>query len=98
MAGQEMEELILVKRRVDELIDGYRAVKEEISLVRSEKDELHSKLMVKEKDLELIKKEFDRAKLSGAMMGDSVDTFDAKKRINELVREIDNCIALLNNI
>ncbi|MCD4770368.1 MAG: hypothetical protein K8R35_09395 [Bacteroidales bacterium] len=98
MAGREMEELILLKRRVDKLIDGFKTTKEELGKVRSENEELKNLLLGKEKDLELIKKEFDRAKLSGAMMGEGAETNDAKKRINELVREIDNCIALLNTI
>ncbi len=98
MAEREMEEIILVKRRVEELIKGYNATKEELRNVRSEREELKVILHKKENDLELIKKEFDRAKLSGAMMGGGVDAGDAKKRINELVREIDDCIALLNNI
>lgn len=93
-----MEELILLKRSVNELIDGHRTTKEELIRVRSEKEELRELLFKKEKDLELINKEFDRAKLSGAMMGGGVETDDAKKRITDLVREIDNCIALLNNI
>lgn len=93
-----MEELILLKRRVEKLIIGYKATKDELDRVRSEKEELNGLLLEKGNDIELIKTEFDRAKLSGAIMGEGVDTHEAKKRINELVREIDNCIALLNNI
>ena len=35
-------------------------------------------------------------KLSVSLQGDEQDTQAAKQRINELVREVDKCIALLN--
>lgn len=35
-------------------------------------------------------------KLSASLHGEEQDTQAARKRINELVREIDKCIALLN--
>ena len=35
-------------------------------------------------------------KLSVSLQGDEHDTQAAKQRINELVREVDKCIALLN--
>jgi predicted nucleic acid-binding Zn-ribbon protein len=98
MAGRELDELIHLKSRVAELIKGYSALRDELAMVRSEKDTLADELVGKETELGNFKKEFDRVKLSGAMLGDGDEPQDAKKRINELVREIDNCIALLNNI
>ena len=98
MAGRELDELIHLKSRVAALIKGYSALRDELATVRSEKDTLADELAGKETELGNFKKEFDRVKLSGAILGDGDEPQDAKKRINELVREIDNCIALLNNI
>ena len=98
MAGRELDELIHLKSRVAELIKGYSALRNELAAVRSEKEALSNELEGKEEELSNFKKEFDRVKLSGAILGDGDEPQDARKRINELVREIDNCIALLNNI
>jgi len=98
MAGRELDELIHLKSRVADLISAYNALNDEHTSLRSEKDALSTELEGKEVELENFKKEFDRVKLSGAILGEGDESHDAKKRINELVREIDNCIALLNNI
>ncbi len=98
MAGRELDELIHLKSRVAELIKGYNALRDELAALRSEKEVLNRELEGKELELDKFKKEFDRVKLSGAILGDGDESQDARKRINELVREIDNCIALLNNI
>jgi hypothetical protein len=45
------------------------------------------------KELEL---KYERIKLSGALLGDGENAGEAKKKITELVREIDKCVALLN--
>jgi hypothetical protein len=39
---------------------------------------------------------YERIKLSGALLGEGESASEAKKKINELVREIDRCVALLN--
>jgi hypothetical protein len=43
-----------------------------------------------------LEKKYERIKLSGAILGDGENTVEAKRRINELMREIDKCIALLD--
>ena len=96
MAGRELDELVLLKSRVAELVESYNSLKDEFTQVRSENTSLNNKLGGKEEELDKIKKEFDRVKLSGAILGDGNESHDADKRINDLVREIDNCIALLN--
>lgn len=98
MAGRDLDELIHLKSRIAELIKAYNTLRDELAALRSEKDALNDELEGKEVELDNFKKEFDRVKLSGAILGDGDKPQDARKRINELVREIDNCIALLNNI
>ena len=45
------------------------------------------------KELEI---KYERVKLSGALLGEGENASEAKKKITELVREIDRCVALLN--
>ena len=98
MAVPEMEDFILLKRRVEELINDFKTTQDELNKVKSEKDELLKSLKDKEGDLVKLSSDYERVKLSGAILGESDDSQEARKRINVLVREIDNCIALLNNI
>ena len=39
---------------------------------------------------------YERLKLTGALLGEGENATEAKRKINELVREIDRCVALLN--
>jgi hypothetical protein len=45
------------------------------------------------KELEI---KYERVKLSGALLGEGENAHEAKRKITELVREIDKCVALLN--
>ena len=57
---------------------------------------LKKKLIEKESENSELIKNYERVKMSGALLGGSENAFEAKKKINELVREIDRCVALLN--
>jgi len=54
--------------------------------------------MIQEREVEMkeLEKKYDRIKLTGALLGDGENAVEAKRRINELMREIDKCIALLD--
>mgnify|MGYP006939912782 CR=1 FL=1 len=45
----------------------------------------------------ILNEELKTARVANAISGSSDDSYEAKMRINQLVREIDKCIALLNN-
>ena len=45
------------------------------------------------KELEI---KYERIKLAGALLGEGENGAEAKKKIMDLVREIDRCVALLN--
>ncbi|MDZ7739024.1 MAG: hypothetical protein U5K32_08180 [Bacteroidales bacterium] len=98
MTGSEVEELILLKGKVEKLLGRYEEVKKELYAERSEKVRLASNLHDKGEEIEELNKEYNKLQLSGAIKGDEESARLARKRINYLVREIDKCIALLNNI
>jgi len=98
MSVPGMEDFILLKRRVEELINDFKKAQDELEKAGSEKKELLLKLEEKEGELNKLNSEYERVKLSGAILGGGDDPQEARKRINILVREIDNCIALLNTI
>ncbi|HUS86895.1 MAG TPA: hypothetical protein VMW76_06630 [Bacteroidales bacterium] len=98
MTGPEAEEFILLKRKIEDLLNDYKLALSELDKVRSENQQLQNRLGTNECELAELKKEIGKVRLSGAILGDGDNSQEARKRINDLVREINNCIALLNNI
>ncbi|MFO7755082.1 MAG: hypothetical protein R6V34_03755 [Bacteroidales bacterium] len=98
MTEREVEELIRLKGKVEKLLDRYEQTQKGFDAERSEKEKLAGALYDKDEELEGLKKEYNKLQLSGAIKGDEESARLARKRINYLVREIDKCIALLNNI
>ncbi|MCF8221906.1 MAG: hypothetical protein K9J25_02080 [Bacteroidales bacterium] len=98
MTEREVEELILLKGKVEKLLGNYAGILKQLEEERSKRKEVEGLLNEKEKDYNKLEKKYSKLQLSGAIKGDEESTRVARKRINKLVREIDNCIALLNNI
>ncbi|MEZ4999528.1 MAG: hypothetical protein R2744_00355 [Bacteroidales bacterium] len=90
--------MVLLKQKVIDLISHFEKTREDNRRLRSENEKLRYELEAGTVKLRELEREYDRLKLSGAILGDGEHSQEAKKRINNLVREIDNCIALLNNI
>ena len=96
MSGQGYEELIILNRKLDELLTRYNNLKTEVIDLKSGNEVLKATLQerdLKRKELEI---KYERVKLSGALLGEGENALEAKKKITELVREIDKCVALLN--
>ena len=96
MSSEGYEELKLLNRRIDELIINYNNLKTEYENLKSGNEALKEALQERETEMKELEKKYDRVKLTGAILGDGENAKEAKKKLNELVREIDRCIALLN--
>jgi len=96
MSGQGYEELIILNRKLDELLDRYNNLKGEVSNLRNGNEVLKNMLYDREEKLKELEIKYERVKLSGALLGECENALEAKKKITELVREIDKCVALLN--
>jgi predicted nucleic acid-binding Zn-ribbon protein len=96
MSGQGYDELKLLNRKIDELVNSYSSLKHECENLKTEKEALKTVLLDRETEMKELEKKYERVKLAGALAGDGENAIEAKKKITELVREIDNCIALLN--
>ncbi len=96
MSGQGYEELKLLNRKLDELLNRYNDLKAVNRELGRKNDELGLKLKEHEEKIMQTETEFERLKLSGALLGGGENVTEAKKKITELVREIDRCVALLN--
>lgn len=96
MSGQGYEELIILNRKLDELLDRYNSLKSEVTDLKKGNDILKGILESREEKLKELEIKYERVKLSGALLGEGENAHEAKRKITELVREIDKCVALLN--
>jgi predicted nucleic acid-binding Zn-ribbon protein len=96
MSGQGYEELIVLNRKLDELLDRYNNLRNEVKDLKNGNDVLKTMLQDRDEKLKELEIKYERIKLSGALLGEGENAFEAKKKITELVREIDRCVALLN--
>ncbi len=96
MTGQGYEELKNLNSKIDELIRRYNALKDENKNLKTLNENLENELRRRENEFKELEKKYEILKLTGALLGDNEHGMEMKRRINELMREIDKCIALLD--
>jgi predicted nucleic acid-binding Zn-ribbon protein len=96
MSGQGYDELIILNRKLDDLLNRYNILKDELTELKSGNEALKKELQEREVSIKDLEIKYERSKLSGALLGEDEYGVEAKRKITELVREIDRCVALLN--
>ncbi len=96
MTGRGLDELIVLNSKLDELLARYNNLRTEVADLKNANEELRVVLRERDNKIKDLESRYERAKLSGALLGDGENATEAKRKINELVREIDRCVALLN--
>jgi chromosome segregation ATPase len=96
MSDQGYEELTLLNKKLEELFERYNDLRTKNKGLKTENEIIKQQLQEKEERIKQLEIRYERVKLSGALLGEGENAVGAKKKINELVREIDKCVALLN--
>jgi len=96
MSGQGYEDLIILNRKLDELLKRYTDLLTEAEELRKSNVGLKNMLHNSDERIQELETKYERVKLTGALLGEGENATEAKKKITELVREIDRCVALLN--
>ncbi len=96
MTERESELLREFKGKLDKLIDQYLRVKSENQLLIEENSQLKEQIRFLGMGNEELLKQREDLKFAKSLLGADQDSHGAKLKINRIVREIDNCIALLN--
>jgi len=96
MTGKVYDELKNLNNKLDELIHRFINLKEENRNLRTLNDKLEKMLHEREAELKELEHKYETLKITGALLGEGEAGQEAKRKINELVREIDKCIALLD--
>jgi septal ring factor EnvC (AmiA/AmiB activator) len=93
----EQEEVVRQLRyRIRLLMARYQSLKHENESLVAEKSELLTLVEKQKKDISNLEQQYTKAKLAKSVLVPSDDRDAAKAQINRIVREIDECIALLN--
>ena len=85
-----------LKGKVQRLFDLYENLEREKEKLESVNQSLREEIDKLNFEKEKLRKEFENRKLSEIIASAYGDKQEAKKKINNLLREIDRCIALLN--
>jgi chromosome segregation ATPase len=96
MSAPGQEELMILTRKLDELLTRYQGLKSEIETLTIANEVFKAKLQEREERITELEKRYERVKLSGALLGEGENAGEARRKLNDLVREIDKCVALLN--
>ena len=96
MKNNYIEIITDLKEKVKKLITLYNDSKLSEKLLKEKNKELENKLLTIEKEYNNLEQKYNNLKIAKSVLVGSDDTHDAKIKINRIVREIDNCIALLN--
>jgi len=93
----EQEEMIRQLRyRIRLLMARYQSLKHENESLAAEKNELLTLVEKQKKNINHLEQQITTARLAKSVLVPSEDRETAKAQINRIVREIDECIALLN--
>jgi phage shock protein A len=96
MNAKGYEEYLLLRRSVEALVSEHEKLRELATDLKNELSEVKRQLAEKNEEVKELQTRYERAKFSGAVLGSGDDAAKARKRVSELVREIDKCIALLD--
>lgn len=96
MVDPNIESVVELGNRVDRLAELYRDERRENEMLRNEVSQLTNQLKEAVNAKAEVEEQLKHAKMAKVLENASEDVQQTKTRINQIVREIDKCIALLN--
>jgi len=82
--------------RIHLLMDKHRSLKEQFAKVNEEREDMQRQINEYKTKIETIELQYKTAKIATNVLAPGEDKEEARGQINRIVREIDDCIALLN--
>ena len=86
-----------IEVKLGKLIAKYKQVREEKLILQQENEGFVAVLKLKEKDILNLQEKIKLMNISKSVDASDQEVKETRLKINEYVREIDKCIALLNN-
>jgi len=93
----QYEELIgAFEIKLRKLISEYKSLQDQNNQLKTELNRKQTDLMLAHQEVLELRKNYDHLKIAQNMVGSDADKAESKQRINKMVREIDKCLALLD--
>jgi predicted nucleic acid-binding Zn-ribbon protein len=96
MVDPNTEMVVELGKRIDRLAELYRNARRENEMLRNEVTQLTNQLREAVDAKAKVEEQLDHVKMGKVLESTPDDVQQTKNRINQIVREIDKCIALLN--
>ncbi len=96
MVDPNTDLVVELGNRVDRLVQMYRDAKKENEVLKHEVSQLTSQLKEAVNTKADLEEQLGNTKMAKVLESAPEDVQQTKQRINQIVREIDKCIALLN--
>lgn len=85
-----------LKTKIEELVSRYETLDRENTDLRTRLSRCERELEKKDTKLKDLEKQIDTIRLKEAFLGTSEDRTQARRKVARLIKEIDACVALLN--
>lgn len=95
--GAFSEKSKVLAHEIDKLIGSYQYLRQENEKLEAQLKTTSEKLSAAEERIQELEKDVDGMKVATALSGDDMRRTDAKAEVNRMLREIDKCLALLND-
>ena len=91
------EELIhAFEIKLRRLISEYKSLQEQNNHLKAELERKHTDLMLAHQEVLELRKNYDHLKIGKSLGTSEAEKAESKQRITKMVREIDKCLALLD--
>ena len=84
-----------IQAQAERVIAQHEKLESELATIVSERDSLKAELRTQQEENMTLKAELQRLHLTQSLGGNTADKAKSRARINQLVRDVDKCIALL---
>lgn len=91
-----MKSIETIEKKIDMLLEYCDAIKEQNELLLGDNEQLRKKITQLSADYKELEEKHRILKLAKSVAGSDEKTLDIKTKINDFVREIDKCIAILS--
>ena len=85
-----------LESKVEKLVDLHHRTKKELAALKTENTHLNQTIDQQKKAIKDLEEKGKVLKLSKSLSTNNENTTELKLKINELIREVDKCISLLN--
>jgi hypothetical protein len=82
--------------RLRTLISGYKSLQEKNAILVSELERRQNDLMLAHREILELRQNYDHLRMARTLAATDAEKAESKKRIDKMVREIDKCLALLD--